>query len=65
MNQLQTRNPQGFQQVNQMMNSGANPQNILKQMMGGSNPQHMQIVMQQAKEMGVPDNVLSQIQNFK
>lgn len=65
MNQLQNQNPQMFQMISQAKNSGGNPQQILKQMIGKSNPAQMQQVLTQAKGLGVPDNVLSQIQNFR
>ena len=64
MNQLQAKNPQGFQMVNQMMNSGGNPQQLLHQLVGKSSPQQLQGIMQQAKQFGVPDNILSQLQNM-
>lgn len=65
MGQLQNQNPQMFQQINQLRNSGANPQGILKQMMGNSNPQQIQSIFGQAKQMGVPDNILSNLQNMR
>lgn len=65
MCQLQSRNPQMFQMINTARNNGTNPQSMLKQMMGKMSPQQMQGVMQQAKSMGCPDNILSQIQNLK
>lgn len=64
MNQLQTKSPQGFQMVTQMMNNGGNPQAFLQQILGKTNPQQMQSLLNQAKSFGVPDNVLSQIQNM-
>lgn len=65
MNQLQSKNPQMFQMINTARNNGTNPQDMLKQMMGNVNPQQMQNIMQQAKSMGCPDNILSQMQNLK
>ena len=65
MGQLQSKNPQMFQMINQVMQKGSNPQDILKQMIGKSSPEQMQQVLTQAKGMGVPDDILSQIQNFK
>ena len=65
MNQLQSFNPQGYQFINQMMIGGANPQNIIKQMIGNSNNNDMQGILKKAKQLGVPDNILSQIQNMK
>lgn len=50
--------------VNQMMNSGGNPQQLLQQLVGKSSPQQLQSIMQQAKQFGVPDNILSQLQNM-
>ncbi len=47
------------------MKNGVNPQSMLKQMMGNVNSSQMQQVLTQAKSFGVPDNILSQIQNFK
>lgn len=63
MQQLQTRNPQLFKEINQAMNSGVNPQSFLKQVMGNISPQEMQNVMTHAQQFGVPNEVLQQIQN--
>lgn len=49
MNMLKQRNPQMFNQVNQMMNSGVNPNDFMKQM--GVTPQQIEIAKQQAKRM--------------
>lgn len=65
MGQLQSRNPQMASQIQQAMNNGINPQMLMKQMMGNMNNTQMQNVLNQAKQMGVPDNVLNQIQNIK
>ncbi len=65
MNQLQSQNPQMFQQISQLKNSGANPQGILKQMMGQTNNQQIQNIFGQAKQMGVPDNFLRNLQNMR
>lgn len=65
MGQLQTRNPQMASQINQAMNNNANPRNLIKQMIGNSNNDEIQQVLTQAKNFGVPDNILQQIQNIK
>ena len=65
MQQVQNQNPQAFQMVNQAINSGANPMQFMKQVMGNVSPQQMQDIMTQAKQFGVPDQVLQQIQNMK
>jgi len=47
------------------MQSNANPQELLQQMMSGATPEQKQGLFKQAKQMGCPDNVLSKIQNMK
>lgn len=65
MVQLQSRNPQMASQINQAMQSGVNPKNLMKQMMGNVDNNQMQNVMGQMKQFGCPDNVLKEIQNMK
>lgn len=50
LNQLQTKNPQGFQMINNAMRNGNNPQDILQQMLGNGNNTNIQQVLQQAKQ---------------
>lgn len=59
------QNPQMFQQLSNLKNSGANPQALIQQMVSQTNPQQMQGILSQAKSLGVPDNILAQIQNMK
>ena len=47
-----------------MQNNG-NPQAIIQQMMSGATPEQKQLLFTQAKNYGVPDNILSKIQNMK
>lgn len=65
MSQLQTRNPQMVQMINQARNSGTNPQDFLKQVMQNSNSNDVQNVLLQAQQMGVPEEVLKTVQNIK
>lgn len=65
MGMLQSKNPQMFQNISQAMNSGQNPQQLVKQVMGNMNTEQKEGLIKQAKQFGVPDNVLSQIQNMK
>lgn len=65
MNQLRARNPQMFQMINQARNSGANPKDFMKQVMNGATPEQMQNVLTQASNLGVPKEILSQIQQLK
>ena len=65
MNMLKQKNPQGYNMINQLRQSGGNPNAILNQMMGNMQPQQKQQLLQSAKQYGVPDNVLSHFQNMK
>lgn len=65
MGQLQSRNPQMASQINQAMNSGTDPKNLIKQMMGNVDNSQMQSILNQAKQFGCPDNILNQIQNMR
>lgn len=65
LNQLQSRNPGGYQFINSMMKSGANPSNILTNMLGGSTKEQRDALVRQAKNYGCPESYLKQIQNFK
>lgn len=65
MNVLKQKNPQGYQTANQMMKNGGNPNALVKQMMGNMQPQQKEQLFKSAKQYGVPDNILSQLQNMK
>ena len=65
MGQLQAKNPQMANQINQAMQNGTNPQSLMKQMMGNMNNSQIQSALNQAKQFGVPDNILQQMQNTK
>ena len=65
MSQLQARNPQMVQMINQARSSGTNPQDFLKQVMQNSSSSDVQNVLLQAQQMGVPEDVLRTVQNIK
>lgn len=65
MQRLQNKNPQGYQFINTAMQNGGNPNAILNQMMKNATPEQKQTLIQQAKNYGVPENYLKQIQNMK
>lgn len=65
MGQLQSRNPQMASQISQAMSNGTNPQALMKQMMSNMDNGQIQNALNQAKQFGVPDNILSQMQNMK
>ena len=65
MNMLKMRNPQGFARINQAMQLGSDPQDLIKQFMSKATTEQKESVLQQARQMGVPDNILKQVQNMK
>lgn len=65
MNQAKRNNPQGFQMINNMMQSGANPESFLKQILGNAKPEQIENLLNNAKKLNCPDSVLKQIQNIK
>ena len=65
MNQIKMKDPQNYQSLNQLMNSGGSPVQILQQEMKKRTPQEIQQVLIQAKQLGVPENILAQIQNMQ
>ena len=64
MNQLKLRNPQGFQAIQNLMRNN-NPEQIMKQFLGNATSEQKQQIFSQAKNIGVPEEVLSKIQNMK
>ena len=59
------QNPQMYQQLSQLQRNNANPEELIKQTVNNATPQQMQYVLSRAKMLGVPDNILAQVQNMK
>lgn len=53
MNMLKQKNPEGYQMLQQMMNSGQDPQKILNDMTSRMNPQQMEQIKQMASQFGI------------
>lgn len=51
--------------LNEVMQNNGNPEAMLHQMMSKATPEQKQSILNQAKSYGVPDKILSQIQNMK
>jgi len=47
------------------MQNNANPQELVKQIMSGASPEQKQSLLNQMKQYGCPNNILSQLQNMK
>lgn len=65
MNMLKQRNPKGYNDLNALKQNGGNIESYAKQVFGNMQPQQRQMILQNAKMMGAPDNVLSRFQNMK
>ena len=62
---METRLPKGFQQIRKAMQNNEDPNSILKQVMGNYTPEQKEALFKQCKNFGVPEDVLSRIQNIK
>ena len=65
LGQLQSKNPQGYQIVKNMMNNGGSADAYVKQMLGRLNSEQKQQILNTAKGYGCPDDYLSKLQNSK
>lgn len=65
MNQMKVKLPQSFQVAQNLMQNNGNPQGLVKQIMGNVSPEQKQSLLNQMKQYGCPDNILSQLQNMK
>lgn len=65
MNQMKIKMPQNFQTINALMQNNGNPQGLVKQMMGNMPTEQKQNLLNQMKQYGCPENILSQLQNMK
>jgi len=46
------------------MTSNSNPEQLMTQLMGNASPEQKQSLLKQAKQYGVPNNILAKIQNM-
>lgn len=53
MNMLKQQNPNGYEQLQQMMNSGQDPRQILNQLTSNMTPQQMQQLKAYASQFGI------------
>ena len=47
------------------MQNKANPQDLVRQIMSNISPEQKQNLLNQCKNYGMPENILSQLQNMK
>lgn len=65
MRQLQGKNANGFQQVQNMMNMKQNPEPYVRQMMANMSPEQKQDLFKKLNGYGCPTEILSRLQNMK
>lgn len=65
MNQMKVKLPQNFQVAQNLMQNNGNPQGLVKQIFGNISPEQKQNLLNQCKSYGMPENILSQLQNMK
>lgn len=58
---LQERNPQMFQTIEQAKNNGKALPDLVKEMTQNATPQQRQSLINQAKAIGISDDILSQL----
>lgn len=65
MTQLQNNNPQMASEIKGLLDGTKNPQDIVKQVISGFSPYQKQNVLNQARSMGIPAEIIEQVQNMK
>lgn len=63
MAQIKAKNPQMANQIQGLINSNGNPIDIYHQIMKDKSPEQVEKFYQYAKQCGIPDNLLNQVQN--
>lgn len=62
---MKVKNPQGYQTINALMQNNGDPQALVQQLIGNATPEQRESLLKQAKQYGVPEQILSKIQNMK
>ena len=65
MSNLKVKMPQNFQVVQNLMQNKTNPQDLVGQIMSNINPEQKQNLLNQCKQYGMPEHLLSKLQNMK
>ena len=61
MNQLKARNPQAVQIIEQAQKNKSNPEELFKQITKNYKPEQMEQIFNQAKQFGIPDEIINKI----
>ena len=65
MNQMKVKMPRNFQLAQNLMQNNGNPETIIQQMFKNSTTEQRQNILNQAKNYGVPTEILAKLQNIK
>lgn len=57
--------PKNFQVAQNLMQNKNNPQDLVNQIMGSMSAEQKQNLLNQCKSYGMPEHLLSQLQNMK
>lgn len=62
---MKVKMPQNFQTINALMQGKNNPQDLVNQIFGNISPEQKQNLLNQCKSYGMPEHLLSKLQNMK
>ena len=62
---MKVKMPKNFQVAQNLMQNKSNPQGLVKQIMGNISPEQKQALLNQCKAYGMPEELLSKLQNMK
>ena len=62
---MKVKLPQNFQTINALMQNKNNPQDLVNQIFGSISPEQKQNLLSQMKAYGMPEHLLSKLQNMK
>jgi hypothetical protein len=65
MNQLKMKQPQMFQLIEQARKNQSNPMEMFRDVTKNYTPEQMDSLINRARQFGIPEDVLQQIQNKK
>ena len=62
---MKVKMPRNFQLAQNLMQNNGNPETIIQQMFKNSTTEQRQNILNQAKNYGVPTEILAKLQNIK
>lgn len=62
---MKVKMPKNFQTINALIQNKNNPQDLVNQIFGSINPEQKQNLLNQCKAYGMPEELLSKLQNMK